>query len=467
MGGADFDGDHIIICYDERVIEACRKSGYSDKGDIPFVQIPALAGGNGGRALGAYVSPQVVYNTFSSRIGRISNAAMKIAAVEYDSTLPVCEGIPSAAFCTILTGTEIDAAKKGLRPDIHNVIGYNGAEHETHKAVVNEVRKFIESKEILKTFSGNAPRLTVDKSGSIIWNKMKLYPNRQHNPVTQLLYRWGDAFIHFHESKEAQLPDGLPPLTSIFPDQNPSPRETGEILRAYRQVIAEYRQKQKKRDESLTLRAENRKKILTRFKGQYDDLDREDGISVRQRMERLQDALLELAQQYTPEEISALRDRLYSAGDAPFDATVFWPYGSAPSDNALLSDILTLPDADLLTQFRFEGYRLLYYFLDNIALTLTAQSIRPEAEEKDESYRARYLRIAAEYFVKSTSLAAFKKDLREAARNDLRAILACEAQEDVIRMLYPPKTAEQKKAFWDIFTTGEVLHTLGGDNDAR
>ena len=56
---------------------------------------------------------QVVKNTFSNRIGQISNLSIRISSAEYGQT--ESDVAHSCAECTILTGLEIDAAKENGR----------------------------------------------------------------------------------------------------------------------------------------------------------------------------------------------------------------------------------------------------------------------------------------------------------------------------------------------------------------
>lgn len=459
MGGADFDGDQIIVCYDPRIIDACKRSGFTED-ETPFVNIPALEGSQLLERIGPYVSPQVVYNTFSNRIGRISNAAMKIAAVEYDAALPPCDETPRTAFCTILTGTEIDAAKKGLRPDIDKVVDYDGREHETHRAVVADIQQFIRQKDTLESWGVKKPVSEVDENGRLVWHGEILSPNRRHNPVTQLLYRWVRAFDGFAETEMPPIPDEIPLLDDIFDAENPCEQTTGKILTAYARAMRTYASAKRRLANYQKTCAESDAKIVVRLRGQYD-------LPVAEfnwkRAARLKADLLGVIDRYSLDEIKALHRALFSEKETQFDAETYWPYGTSLTDHPLLRDILSLRDADLLTEFRFEGYRLLYYFLTSaIAFKETE---RDEKEPRD-TYAQRYVCAANDAFVNRISAADFKKLLIDMTRRDLFEALGCDRPDDAIRRLYPPKSAAQRQAFWDIFTAHEVLDARGGDGHA-
>ena len=136
-----------------------------------------------------------------------------------------------------------------------------------------------------------------------------------------------------------------------------------------------------------------------------------------------------------------------------------------PSAHTLCREILALPDADLLFNFHFEGYRLLYYLLDNV--------LRIRKEERaafavaEEGYAARYGRMAQQCFALQMTATDFEKKLASAAREDLYDLLSCDQPSEVIARLYPPPYDDQKRAFWKIFSVGDVLTALGGDRDAE
>mgnify|MGYP007091021962 CR=1 FL=1 len=74
-----------------------------------------------------------IQNTFSNRIGQISDAAIAIGSDRIlrgirnypskdESGLVFTSNSPTCAKCTILTGLEIDAAKNGLHPDLDIIL---------------------------------------------------------------------------------------------------------------------------------------------------------------------------------------------------------------------------------------------------------------------------------------------------------------------------------------------------------
>ena len=150
LGGADFDGDLVCVVFNQDVVNAVASGGYRKeigerkidgkkleywKRNIPVIEIPDSE------------SPEIVpeefvpfrhiENTFSNRIGQISNAAISIGQIEYGRNLKdesdeyinnqqvrtVFESdVPSCEKCTLLTGLEIDAAKNGQHPDLDIIL---------------------------------------------------------------------------------------------------------------------------------------------------------------------------------------------------------------------------------------------------------------------------------------------------------------------------------------------------------
>ncbi|MBQ1262790.1 MAG: hypothetical protein IIX89_00700 [Oscillospiraceae bacterium] len=473
LGGADFDGDHISVIYDKRIIKACNRSGYTEIGKkdskVPFIHIESLKGEGVIKKYG-YVSPQAVYNTFSNRIGEISNAAMKIAAVEYDPSLQKADGTPSAALCTILTGNEIDATKKGVRPYIADATGFLGTCDEQASEVVREVEKYIKIKRELEGRGGEIPKATIDNDCA----KIKLFDlsenefssNIGRNAVTQLLYRWAKAFVKFKSGKKQTLSKkALKSLEGIFGACEKN-KKRDEIVSAFITALDEYERISKRKTFIKERLSDNSAKITVRLKGQYDDIyGGEQAYS--DRFVRFQRGLHELCSGFSKEEIEALREALFAESEEGFDAEVFWPYSRAKKlSGKLFESIMELPDAELISNFDFEGYRLLYYALDSVLVALSDEE-EPcgELTPLEENYLELCYKIAAE----NRSVSGFEKELAKRVVCNLKMAQFGTTEVDnttLIRKIYPPKDAKGIDAFWKIFSINEVMAALGGEGDA-
>ena len=139
LGGADYDGDMIKTISDP-ILNACVRRNYNlyryekhksltNIENIPLLMIPTA-------------QPQIrnaddwearfetVRSTFSSRVGQICNAALDRSIIAYNENSDAEERErcrEETETLAILTGLEIDSAKSGIRPDLD--------EYLTHKAV--------------------------------------------------------------------------------------------------------------------------------------------------------------------------------------------------------------------------------------------------------------------------------------------------------------------------------------------
>ena len=139
LGGADYDGDMIKTISDP-ILNACVRRNYNlyryekhksltNIENIPLLMIPTA-------------QPQIrnaddwearfetVRSTFSSRVGQICNAALDRSIIAYNENSDAEERErcrEETETLAILTGLEIDSAKSGIRPNLD--------EYLTHKAV--------------------------------------------------------------------------------------------------------------------------------------------------------------------------------------------------------------------------------------------------------------------------------------------------------------------------------------------
>ena len=139
LGGADYDGDMIKTISDS-ILNACVRRNYNlyryekhksltNTENIPLLMIPTA-------------QPQIrsaddwetrfetVRSTFSSRVGQICNAALDRSIIAYNENSDAEERErcrKETETLAILTGLEIDSAKSGIRPDLD--------EYLTHKTV--------------------------------------------------------------------------------------------------------------------------------------------------------------------------------------------------------------------------------------------------------------------------------------------------------------------------------------------
>jgi hypothetical protein len=143
LGGADYDGDMIKTIADP-LLNDCVRRGYIG-GVPPLLKIPA-AQPLMADARDWYARFQTVKSTFSSRVGQISNAALRRGVIAYDENTDDAEKEQcrqdTEVLC-ILTGLEIDSAKSGVKPDLSEYL----EERRGRKSLFLRYKAIVDGKE--------------------------------------------------------------------------------------------------------------------------------------------------------------------------------------------------------------------------------------------------------------------------------------------------------------------------------
>lgn len=125
LGGADYDGD-MVRTIASPLVNRCVQRNYGEYADlanmfnIPLLSIPSVDAMT--RDANDWQARfETVKNTFSSRVGQISNAALNRSIIAYnenssDEERERCR--QEVETLAILTGLEIDSAKSGVKPDL-------------------------------------------------------------------------------------------------------------------------------------------------------------------------------------------------------------------------------------------------------------------------------------------------------------------------------------------------------------
>lgn len=154
LGGADFDGDIVKVISNDIVAKAVLDGAYKENDNhnyirkIPIIEIPDKTGANLKLNIPNTIEESyyaTVKNTFSSRVGQISNAAIRIGQVQYSYENDDSENAAALKYkcqdCTILTGLEIDAAKSGIHPDLTDLLKYCQSKDKGAKAKKAQTNK--------------------------------------------------------------------------------------------------------------------------------------------------------------------------------------------------------------------------------------------------------------------------------------------------------------------------------------
>ena len=229
LGGADFDGDLVSIVYNQDVVDAVASGvfvkantklfGEVQMRNLPVIEIPSTLSEK--TSIKEHVPYEHIKNTFSNRIGQISDAAISIGQMEYGHVLIEDSqskteaweqsveneskeekySKPSCAMCTILTGLEIDAAKNGEHPNLDIILGgdiekcsYISFLHKFKKLRSEEKYSFDKLKIEIKESKGNSCIEVTAKDCSTV---AKFYPPAFGTFINELPLAFYDAFTYY------------------------------------------------------------------------------------------------------------------------------------------------------------------------------------------------------------------------------------------------------------------------------
>jgi predicted metal-dependent hydrolase len=236
LGGADFDGDLVSIVYNQDVVDAVASGvfvkaktklfGEVQMRNLPVIEIPSTLSEK--TSIKEHVPYEHIKNTFSNRIGQISDAAISIGQMEYGHVLITDsqskteareqsvenESIeekyskPSCAMCTILTGLEIDAAKNGEHPNLDIILG-NDIEKCSYISFLHKFKKLrgeanysfnnlkVESKE-------NGGKKYIEVTAKDCSTVVKFYPPVFGTFINELPLAFYDAFSYYAKGENGK-----------------------------------------------------------------------------------------------------------------------------------------------------------------------------------------------------------------------------------------------------------------------
>ena len=233
LGGADFDGDLVSVVYNQDVVAAVASGAFVKADtplfgevlmrDLPVIEIPTTHSEL--TTIKAHVPYEHIRNTFSNRIGQISDAAISIGQMEYgqaladtkvkeSETLDDSVDKPSCAMCTILTGLEIDAAKNGEHPNLDSILAndiekcsYISFLHKFKKLRSEEKYSFNNLKVESKEKDG---KKYIEVTAKDCKTAAKFYPPAFGTFINELPLAFYDAFTFYaKDGKEKEKKDAI------------------------------------------------------------------------------------------------------------------------------------------------------------------------------------------------------------------------------------------------------------------
>lgn len=344
LGGADYDGDMIKTISDP-ILNACVRRNYNlyryekhksltNIENIPLLMIPTA-------------QPQIrnaddwearfetVRSTFSSRVGQICNAALDRSIIAYNENSDAEERErcrEETETLAILTGLEIDSAKSGIRPDLDEYLTHKAVKRSAflkYKTLVEEAetrRAWYEPthaarvKAFFKKVDWDAVDSNVERLPYLAQQLKKNTPRIKAKPAKdEELF----SFARQPDWKEQLNSDKLAAVDALL-------RDCDACLSRIRACRVPLKEKKRKSDVERILYA----------RGQEDAYD--------------PDELYALFGSLPPEKVFAL---LYAMREQA------WHLMDEDARERFLREWLTEPEFediyDLLTDFRFGGYRIL------------------------------------------------------------------------------------------------------------
>ena len=343
LGGADYDGDMIKTISDP-ILNACVRRNYNlyryekhksltNTENIPLLMIPTA-------------QPQIrsaddwearfetVRSTFSSRVGQICNAALDRSIIAYNENSDAEERErcrKETETLAILTGLEIDSAKSGIRPDLDKYL--------THKTVKRSAflkyKTLVEEAETRRAWYEPTHAAKVKAFfKKVDWDEVD--SNVERLPYLAQQLKKNTPRIKAKPAKDEEL--------FSFAAQQPDWREQldSDKLAAVAMLLQDYDACLSRiRACRVPLKEKKRKSDVERIlyaRGQEDAYD--------------PDELYALFGSLPPEKVSALRQAMQKQA---------WHLMDEDARERFLREWLPEFDDiyDLLTDFRFGGYRIL------------------------------------------------------------------------------------------------------------
>ena len=344
LGGADYDGDMIKTISDPILNECVKRNIYHDpprprsvfsrSHNLPLLMIstaqPQIRNADDWEA-----RFETVRSTFSSRVGQICNAALDRSIIAYNENSDVEERErcrEETETLAILTGLEIDSAKSGIRPDLDEYLTHKTVKRSDflkYKTLVEEMetrRAWYEPTHAakVKAFFKKVDWSKVDSNVERLpYLAQQLKKNTPHIKAKPAKDEELFSFARQPDWKEHLNSDKLAAVDALL-------RDLDACLSRIRACRVPVKEKKRKSDVERILYA----------RGQEDEYD--------------PDELYALFGNLPPERVSALRQAMREQA---------WHLMDEDARERFLREWLPEPEFedvfDLLTDFRFGGYRIL------------------------------------------------------------------------------------------------------------
>lgn len=486
LGGADFDGDLVKGIIDQVVVTAVEDGCYEKgKRTLPVIQIPSPPPPVEKPVNNYKIDYKTIKDTFSSRIGQISNATIEVGYWEYIKEREDAQNL--CAKSTILTGLEIDSAKTGDKPYIEDITEYDPKEKrvfhyikaKTAVEAMDPVKIKVKAK-TEKTAEGNKVvgyTISTGRHNELKIPNMSDDRNQAFAPIDRLFWLYGEKKTQKKDDNKEEKAAARMPLLEQMPEGAEETRcKIEQIIKAYSYVLfrasADYRAKK------LYETARYKANIDTILMLQYDSL--EDKIGKKTVTELRNDILKCLCQtartkyeEIAKEEKTAKLQAKLAEALLGWLITEDWQFVKKEERAEVLKKAKLGLENDqiaLLTNFDCDGYRLLYYFLKDACAAAMAGELweaekeeeipLPSNEDKNNPYTKAYLKIYVEGKKQKQTKAVWKETLVEQVRADVQAVEADMTK--ALRYVYEQRNKVDRNTdfFWEVFTAQEILNAI-------
>lgn len=469
LGGADFDGDLVKVIPDKRFVQAVERCNVDKK--LPPIEIPST--GSEPQLLSDKIPLQVIVDTFSNKIGLVSNWAVKLAKKEYSSEIVDEKYKDACAKCTIVVGLEIDAAKTGSHPE-ENIEEIKDLAQACNESTFLKSKKVIEN--ILK--GHYSPRVESEK------NTLLLYFSKEDNkpnlkvPIEEdnsILERLPKCYLSYLKSRSEKSPDSQS-NSRCFDFEITGWRKTLDkslsaellnLIEAYRGVLSLASETQKIENK---MRGKNfTGHVVNILKLQYDDYRYQKlpcGIEMETALQQLYSELSNILK--SVDGVNAAIDGLKNE-KWHLTRQEDRPKVAAKILGLNLSDDEKLPPFfELLYNFRCNGYMLFYFILNNLQSLLFDKAnyiSNLDSNDKDSKFKQnRYYDELYQTYLNSIaakkSKSIWNAQLIKICRQHLQEIFGGDMSE-ALKYYWAQRSKDSKRNFlWNVFNEQEILSQI-------
>jgi hypothetical protein len=223
LGGADFDGDIVKIFNSDELRNAVLRGVYGMEEEydannhynriLPIIKITPLKSDSEkvmyrydmfkNRLEDIHIDYEIIFNTFSNKVGQISNMAIMLGKNQYWSEVKDDNISAGCEICTILTGLEIDACKTGIHPKFNSIFKKNDVEYlKEFKPFLDELQ-YITWKNFKMNESGDICKYVVNGESKVEVKKDSEYI------LQNLAFEFMKIGISRNEEKETTVSDDI------------------------------------------------------------------------------------------------------------------------------------------------------------------------------------------------------------------------------------------------------------------